>query len=57
MRVLNTRTVRAMRFDRDGTLVHDEPCNGDPRQVRLRQDADRSMARLRSADLRIGRAG
>ena len=57
MRVLNTRTVRAMRFDRDGTLVHDEPCNGDPRRVRLRQDADRSMARLRSADLRSGRAG
>ncbi|WP_433158463.1 HAD-IIIA family hydrolase [Kribbella sp. CA-247076] len=46
--------VRAVLFDRDGTLVHDVPYNGDPERVSPVDDAAESVERLRSAGLRIG---
>jgi HAD superfamily hydrolase (TIGR01662 family) len=46
--------VRAVLFDRDGTLVHDVPYNGDPDQVRLVEGAAEAVERLRDARLRIG---
>lgn len=46
--------VRAVLFDRDGTLVHDVPYNGDPAQVRLTDGAAAAVTRLRVAGLRVG---
>jgi histidinol-phosphate phosphatase family protein len=46
--------VRAVLFDRDGTLVHDVPYNADPGAVAPVPQAARSVARLRSAGLRVG---
>ena len=46
--------VRAVLFDRDGTLVHDVPYNGDPALVRLVTGARRAVQRLRDAGLRVG---
>ncbi|GAA1115124.1 HAD-IIIA family hydrolase [Kribbella jejuensis] len=46
--------VRAVLFDRDGTLVHDVPYNGDPARVRLVDGAAHAVERLRRAGLRIG---
>jgi histidinol-phosphate phosphatase family protein len=40
-------------FDRDGTLVHDVPYNGDPALVRPVPGAVRAVQRLRDAGLRI----
>ena len=44
---------RAVLFDRDGTLVHDVPYNGDPALVRPLPGAVRAVQRLRDAGLRI----
>jgi HAD superfamily hydrolase (TIGR01662 family) len=44
----------AVLFDRDGTLVHDVPYNGDPALVRPVDGAKDALDRLRSAGLRIG---
>jgi len=41
-------------FDRDGTLVHDEPYNGDPELVRPVPGAREALERLRAAGLRVG---
>jgi histidinol-phosphate phosphatase family protein len=41
--------VRAVLFDRDGTLVHDVPYNGRPELVRPVPGAREALARLRSA--------
>jgi HAD superfamily hydrolase (TIGR01662 family) len=41
-------------FDRDGTLVHDVPYNGDPRKVRPLPRARESLDRLRSLGVRVG---
>jgi HAD superfamily hydrolase (TIGR01662 family) len=41
-------------FDRDGTLVHDFPYNGDPDWVRPVPDAKRSLDRLRARGVRVG---
>ena len=41
-------------FDRDGTLVHDVPYNGDPAQVRPLAGADEALSRLRSVGVRVG---
>jgi histidinol-phosphate phosphatase family protein len=38
----------AVLFDRDGTLVHDEPYNGDPDLVRPVEGAREAVARLRA---------
>jgi HAD superfamily hydrolase (TIGR01662 family) len=45
--------ARAVLFDRDGTLVHDVPYNGDPALVRPVPGARRAVDRLREAGLRI----
>lgn len=39
----------AVLFDRDGTLVHDVPYNGDPALVRPVDGATQALARLRAA--------
>ncbi|MGI8876959.1 MAG: HAD-IIIA family hydrolase [Egibacteraceae bacterium] len=39
----------AVLFDRDGTLVHDEPYNGDPDKVRPMPGARAALDRLRAA--------
>ena len=46
--------LRAVLFDRDGTVVHDVPYNGDPRRVRLVDGAAEGFARLRAAGVRTG---
>ncbi|MFI5707115.1 HAD-IIIA family hydrolase [Kribbella sp. NPDC051620] len=46
--------VKAVLFDRDGTLVHDVPYNGDPEQVRPVDDAAAAVERLRTAGVRLG---
>jgi D-glycero-D-manno-heptose 1,7-bisphosphate phosphatase len=42
----------AVLFDRDGTLVHDVPYNGDPAQVRPVDGAAEALRRLREAGIR-----
>jgi histidinol-phosphate phosphatase family protein len=44
----------AVLFDRDGTLVHDVPYNGDPDRVRPVDGAREALDRLRHAGLRLG---
>jgi histidinol-phosphate phosphatase family protein len=44
----------AVLFDRDGTLVHDVPYNGDPALVRPVDGAKEALDRLRAAGLRLG---
>src|SRR5690348_5821530 len=44
----------AVLFDRDGTLVHDVPYNGDPALVRPVPGARAALDRLRAAGLRLG---
>jgi histidinol-phosphate phosphatase family protein len=46
--------VRAVLFDRDGTLIEDEPYNGDPERVRPMQGACEALGRLRATGLRTG---
>jgi len=41
-------------FDRDGTLVHDVPYNGDPALVQPVADARAALDRLRRAGIRVG---
>jgi histidinol-phosphate phosphatase family protein len=45
--------ARAVLFDRDGTLVRDEPYNADPARVELLPDVTRSLARLRREGVRL----
>jgi len=47
-------TVRAVLFDRDGTLVHDEPYNGDPAMVRVVAGARAALDELRAAGIAVG---
>ncbi len=44
----------AVLFDRDGTLVHDVPYNGDPAKVEPVAGARAALDRLRAAGLRLG---
>ena len=46
--------VRAVLFDRDGTLVHDVPYNGDPEQVRVVEGAAEAVDTLRRAGVKVG---
>ena len=46
--------IRAVLFDRDGTLVHDVPYNGDPDQVVAVDGAVEAVSRLRAAGLLVG---
>lgn len=41
-------------FDRDGTLVHDVPYNGDPARVAVMHGAAEALDRLRSRGVRTG---
>jgi HAD superfamily hydrolase (TIGR01662 family) len=41
-------------FDRDGTLVHDVPYNGDPRLVRAVEGATDALGVLRAAGIKTG---
>lgn len=45
---------RAVLFDRDGTLVHDVPYNGDPAQVRPVDGAREALDALRGAGVAVG---
>jgi len=45
---------RAVLFDRDGTLVHDVPYNGDPTMVRPLDGARAALDRLRARGIRVG---
>ncbi|GAA2461490.1 HAD family hydrolase [Streptomyces glaucus] len=49
-----TGPVRAVLFDRDGTLVHDVPYNGDPALVRPVAGAREALALLRARGIRTG---
>jgi histidinol-phosphate phosphatase family protein len=44
----------AVLFDRDGTLVHDVPYNGDPTHVSVVPGAREALDRLRARQIRIG---
>lgn len=46
--------VAAVLFDRDGTLVHDVPYNGDPGLVRPVDGAAAAVASLRERGIRVG---
>ncbi|MGW8062514.1 D-glycero-alpha-D-manno-heptose-1,7-bisphosphate 7-phosphatase [Streptomyces ziwulingensis] len=46
--------VRAVFFDRDGTLVHDVPYNGDPERVRPVDGAREAVALLREHGVGVG---
>jgi histidinol-phosphate phosphatase family protein len=46
--------VRAVLFDRDGTLVHDVPYNGDPARVDPVPGAAEAVTAVRAAGLRTG---
>jgi histidinol-phosphate phosphatase family protein len=47
-------TPRAVLFDRDGTLVHDVPYNGEPAKVVPVPGAQESVRRLRAKGLAVG---
>lgn len=46
--------IRAVLFDRDGTLVEDVPYNGDPNQVRPMRGVREGLTALRARGLRLG---
>ncbi|MCX2946978.1 D-glycero-alpha-D-manno-heptose-1,7-bisphosphate 7-phosphatase [Lentzea sp. NEAU-D7] len=48
------RTIEAVLFDRDGTLVRDVPYNGDPARVELMPGAQEAIRDLRARGLRTG---
>ncbi|MCU1555862.1 MAG: family hydrolase, partial [Arthrobacter sp.] len=47
-------SLRAVLFDRDGTLVHDVPYNGNPARVRIMPYARESLQQLRSHGIATG---
>ncbi|PRB43717.1 haloacid dehalogenase [Arthrobacter sp. MYb23] len=49
-----TGTLKAVLFDRDGTLVVDVPYNGDPQLVRPMESALSALAKVRRAGLATG---
>lgn len=51
---MRNRLFDAVLFDRDDTLVHDVPYNGDPARVRPVPGAREALDRLRRAGLRVG---
>ncbi|RKS10669.1 HAD superfamily hydrolase (TIGR01509 family)/HAD superfamily hydrolase (TIGR01549 family) [Nocardiopsis sp. Huas11] len=46
--------IRAILFDRDGTLIEDVPYNGDPDKVRPTAGAENAIALARRAGLAVG---
>ena len=53
-RNVNAVPVQLVLFDRDGTLVHDVPYNGDPELVVAVRGARQALDRLRRAGVRVG---
>ncbi|MEB3371395.1 HAD-IIIA family hydrolase [Saccharopolyspora mangrovi] len=53
-RTSRPRTPAAVLFDRDDTLIHDVPYNGDPARVRPVRGAREALDRLRVAGIPIG---
>jgi HAD superfamily hydrolase (TIGR01662 family) len=53
-RVDDDEPPEAVLFDRDGTLVHDVPYNGEPDRVVPVPDARRAIERLRAHGIRVG---
>ncbi len=51
--MLQSRPVDAVLCDRDGTLVHDVPFNGDPDRVEPLPGVREGLDRLRAAGLRL----
>ncbi|MFD6313188.1 D-glycero-alpha-D-manno-heptose-1,7-bisphosphate 7-phosphatase [Streptomyces nigra] len=51
---MTARTVAAVLFDRDGTLIEDVPYNGDPDRVRPLPAARPALDLLRAAGLHTG---
>ncbi len=49
-----TGTLKAVLFDRDGTLVVDVPYNGDPQLVRPMDGALEALQKVRRAGLATG---
>ena len=49
-----SRPCAAVLFDRDGTLIHDVPYNGDPALVEPMPQAAEALARLRDAGIATG---
>ncbi len=54
LRAKSHRLPAAVLFDRDGTIVIDDPALHDPRQLRLVPGARAALARLRRAGIAIG---
>lgn len=54
MSQVRRRSPRAVLFDRDGTLVHDVPYNGDPDLVRPVDGARACVERLRRLGVPVG---
>lgn len=52
--LVQSATLAGVLFDRDGTLVEDEPYNGDPAAVRPMPAAPDALDRLRTAGLPLG---
>ena len=46
--------MKAVLFDKDGTLVHDVPYNADPDRLELRPEAGAALARLQAAGFSLG---
>ncbi|MBO3085768.1 HAD-IIIA family hydrolase [Cellulomonas fengjieae] len=46
--------ARAVLFDRDGTLIHDVPYNGDPARVDPVPGADETLGALRGSSVAVG---
>jgi HAD superfamily hydrolase (TIGR01662 family) len=46
--------IRGVLLDRDGTIIHDVPYNGDPSLVLPVENAKASLERLRAAGLKVG---
>ena len=53
-RALAPAPVAAVLLDRDGTLVHDVPYNGDPEKVEPMPGVEVALRRLRAAGLKTG---
>lgn len=51
---MTPRSLDAVLFDRDGTLIVDVPYNGDPTNVRAVPGAPQAVARVRDAGLPVG---
>lgn len=51
---MQSATLRAVLFDRDGTLIENVPYNGDPGAVRSMPAARAALDRLRAAGLPVG---